>query len=67
MVDWKEYIYLDFEVLLGKFIIKGMRILVELIFELYFSGWIIDDILESYFIFELENIFVIFFYLKDCI
>jgi uncharacterized protein (DUF433 family) len=67
MVDWKEHIHSDPGVLLGKPIIKGTRISVELILELYSSGWTTDDILESYPTLELENILATFSYLKDCI
>ena len=45
---WKDFIISDEKVLLGKPIIKGTRIFVELILELFSFGWTEKQILESY-------------------
>lgn len=47
-MDWKSYIVFNREILLGKPVIKGTRISVELIKELIAIGWTEDMILESY-------------------
>ncbi|MEX2590347.1 MAG: DUF433 domain-containing protein [Chitinophagales bacterium] len=47
-MDWKNHITSDKEILLGKPIIKGTRISVELILDLFSSGWDEKMILESY-------------------
>jgi len=67
MADWKQHIHSNPEVLLGKPIIKGTRISVELILELYSSGWTTDQILESYPTLQLDDILATFAYLRDCI
>ncbi|MDX2130387.1 MAG: DUF433 domain-containing protein [Chloroherpetonaceae bacterium] len=45
---WRDYILSDPEILLGKPVIKGTRLSVELILELFENGWREKDILESY-------------------
>ena len=67
MIDWKNHIHSDAQVLLGKPIIKGTRISVELILELYAGGWTTEKIVESYPTLTPEDILAIFAYLKDCI
>lgn len=48
MVNWKEYILSDPNILLGKPVIKGTRISVELILALLAEGWTNQMIMESY-------------------
>ena len=48
MVDWKQHIVVDPAILVGKPIIKGSRIAVELILDRLADGWSIDDLLTSY-------------------
>ena len=48
MIDWKKHIVVDPTILVGKPIIKGSRIAVELILDRLADGWSIDDILTSY-------------------
>ena len=45
---WQNHIISDKQVLIGKPTIKGTRISVELIVELFQSGWTEKQILESY-------------------
>ena len=47
-MDWKGRITVDPDVLVGKPIIKGTRISVELVMERLADGWSVADILESY-------------------
>lgn len=47
-MDWQEHIISGPQVLLGKPTIKGTRISVELILELFSLGWTKQQILESY-------------------
>jgi uncharacterized protein (DUF433 family) len=64
---WQDYITSNKEVLLGKPVIKGTRISVELILELLASGWTEAQILQSYPNLTNESIKAVFSYLKDCI
>jgi uncharacterized protein (DUF433 family) len=47
-MNWKDRIVVDPEILVGKPIIKGTRISVELLLDRVAEGWSIDDILRSY-------------------
>ena len=47
-MDWREYIEQRPDVMLGKPIIKGTRLTVELILERLGDGWPVSDVLEAY-------------------
>lgn len=47
-MNWKERIEVDPAVLVGKPIIKGTRISVELILDRLADGWTMEDMLVSY-------------------
>jgi uncharacterized protein (DUF433 family) len=64
---WQNHIVSDKQVLLGKPTIKGTRISVELVVELFQSGWTEKQILESYSTLTPDSIRAVFAYLKDCL
>lgn len=47
-MDWKTYIHSDPNILVGKPVIKGTRISVEFLLDLFAQGWSETDILENY-------------------
>ena len=47
-MDWRQYIVVDPDVLVGKPIVKGTRISVELLLDRLADGWNYDDILAAY-------------------
>ena len=47
-MEWKEHIVVNPDILVGKPIIKGTRISVELLLDRFADGWSYDDILEAY-------------------
>ncbi len=47
-MDWREYIEVNPDVLVGKPIIKGTRIAVELILDRMADGWSMADLLAAY-------------------
>ena len=61
-MEWRENIVSDPAILLGKPTIKGTRISVELILELFQSGWSKEMILESYPTIKLQDIYSVFAY-----
>lgn len=65
MVNWKKYIISDPAILLGKPVIKGTRISVELILEKLSEGETIEAILESYPHISKEQIMACLAYAKD--
>ena len=63
----QDYIVSDKQFLMGKPTIKGTRLSVELILELFASGWTEKQILESYPSMTNESLRAVFSYLKDCL
>ena len=47
-MSWQDHIRVDPGVLVGKPVVKGTRIAVELVVELMANGWTQEQILESY-------------------
>jgi uncharacterized protein (DUF433 family) len=47
-MDWRDHIAVDPRILVGKPIIKGTRISVELVIDLLAAGWTQEQILDSY-------------------
>jgi uncharacterized protein (DUF433 family) len=48
LMTWQDHISVDPNILLGKPIIKGSRIAVELVIDLLSKGWTQMQILDSY-------------------
>ena len=66
-MNWQDHIVSDKLVLLGKPIIKGTRISVELVLELFSTGWTEKQIVDSYPSLSAEDLRAVFVYLKECI
>lgn len=66
-MNWQDYIVSDKQILLGKPTIKGTRISVELVLELFSTGWTEQQILASYPSVSAIALRAVFAYLKDCI
>lgn len=66
-MNWQEYIISDPKILIGKPIIKGTRISVELILELFSLGWTEEQILNSYPSLSHKSLKAVFAYSKECI
>jgi uncharacterized protein (DUF433 family) len=64
-MDWRTRIVSDKDVLLGKPVIKGTRISVEVILELLAEGWAEKQVLESYPNISAEDLKAVFAYLRD--
>jgi uncharacterized protein (DUF433 family) len=47
-MNWKERIIVDSNILVGKPVIKGTRIAVELLMDRLSDGWTVEDILAAY-------------------
>lgn len=67
MADWRKHIHSDYAVLAGKPVIKGTRISVELILELFAAGWTEEMILQSYPNLKQDDIKAVFAYLREIV
>jgi uncharacterized protein (DUF433 family) len=47
-MDWREYIDSDAAVLVGKPVVRGVRLAVDFILRLFAAGWTEQEVLESY-------------------
>jgi uncharacterized protein (DUF433 family) len=47
-MDWQDRIILNPQVLAGKPVIKGTRLAVESIIDLFAQGWNVDEVLHNY-------------------
>lgn len=47
-MNWRERITSDPEIVGGKPVVRGTRISVEFLLELFAAGWSHEDVLESY-------------------
>ncbi len=65
-MNWKDHIVSDKEILMGKPVIKGTRLSVELILDLFENGWTEDTILQNYPHINRDQIKAVFAYLKEC-
>lgn len=66
-LNWKEHIHSDKDILMGKPVIKGTRISVEFILELFAKGWTEEMILNNYPTLKSEDIKAVFIFLADCL
>ena len=47
-MDWLDYIHSDPKIAVGKPVVKGTRLAVEFLLDLYGAGWTETQILENY-------------------
>jgi uncharacterized protein (DUF433 family) len=66
-MKWQDYIISDPTIFFGRPTIKGTRISVELILELFSLGWSETQVLESYPSVSADAIRAVFAYLKECL
>ena len=66
-MNWRDHIHTDPNVLLGKPVLKGTRLSVELILELYGSGWTEQMLLDSYPSLTRDSLQAVFHYVQDCL
>lgn len=47
-MDWRDHITVDPQILVGKPVVKGTRISVEMVIDLLAAGWTEQQVLDSY-------------------
>lgn len=66
-MNWRERITADPDTLMGKPRIKGTRIGVEFLLDLFASGWTEQQVLESYPHLRPEDLQAVFAFTRDCL
>ena len=56
MVDWREFIVADPAILVGKPVLKGTRMSVDLVLELLASGYTVEQVLHEHPTLELAHV-----------
>lgn len=64
-MDWRSYIESNDLILIGKPVIKGTRLSVEHIINLFASGWTEQQILENYPRLSKESLQAVFGYIQE--
>lgn len=55
-LDWQARIIIDPQILVGKPVVRGIRLAVEFIVDLFAQGWSEDEILRNYPGLEAEDL-----------
>lgn len=66
-MEWRAYIHADPEILVGKPVIRGTRLSVEFILELFAAGWSEDEVLENYPTLTRESLRAVFAFAVECL
>ena len=64
-MDWREHIEVNENILVGKPIIKGTRLSVEHVIDLFASGWTEQQILDNYPRLTKKDLQAIFIYIQE--
>ena len=64
-MEWQDRIAVDPRILVGKPVVKGTRIAVELVVEFLAAGWTQQQILDSYPTLAAEDIFACLRYASE--
>ncbi len=64
-MDWQGYIHTDPDILAGKPVVRGTRLAVEFILELFAGGWTLQQVLENYPRLTPESLHAIFAYAAE--
>ena len=67
LIEWDQYIHHDPNILLGKPVVRGTRLSVEFVLELYAAGWTEEQITENYPRLTHEALRAIFEFAAECV
>lgn len=65
-MDWRQYIYSDPEILVGKPVVKGTRLSIEFLLNLFANGWTQEQVLENYPTLTVESLHAVFAFTAEC-
>jgi uncharacterized protein (DUF433 family) len=65
-MEWERYVHSDPEILIGKPVVKGTRLAVDFILDLYAAGWTEQQILDNYPTLTPEALRAVFAFSSEC-
>jgi uncharacterized protein (DUF433 family) len=66
-MNWRDYITVDPAVLAGKPVVRGTRIGVEFLLDLFATGWTREQVIENYPGVTAEALAAVFAYARECV
>ena len=66
-LNWRNYIHVDPDVLVGKPVVRGTRLSVDFLLSLLAAGWTTADILENYPTLTPDGLRAVFAFAADII
>ena len=66
-MNWRDYITVDPAILVGKPEVRGTRIGVEFLLELFASGWTSEQVIENYPGVTAEALAAVFAFARECV
>lgn len=66
-MNWKDFIVIDPDILVGKPILKGTRLSVDFIMRLLAQGWTEQQIFENYPQVTPESLRALFAFTRECL
>jgi len=65
-MNWKQHIHSDPEILTGKPVIKGTRLSVDFILNLFAEGWTEEQIVDNYPTINKSDLRAVFAFAAEC-
>ncbi|HEY9749720.1 MAG TPA: DUF433 domain-containing protein [Allocoleopsis sp.] len=66
-MKWQDYIHSDSDILVGKPVVKGTRLSVDFILQLFAAGWSQHQVLENYPSLTPESLKAVFAFAAECL
>jgi len=66
-MNWRQYIHSDPEILLGKPVVKGTRLAVDFLLDLFAAGWTEKQVLENYPTLTPQALQAVFAFAAECL
>lgn len=65
-MDWRPYIHSDPDILLGKPVVKGTRLAVDFLLQLFAAGWTEQQVIDNYPTLTAEALRAVFALAAEC-
>lgn len=65
-IKWEQYIHSNPDILVGKPVVKGTRLAVDFILDLFAVGWSREEVLENYPTLTVEAVQAVFAFSAEC-